>query len=185
MNATTNYVALLRGVNAGPKNRIAMPELRHALEGAGLINVETVGQSGNIVLGYKGTAADLERVVRKVLAAQFGLEVDVIVRNEAAIRKLVADNPLRDVASNGRQHFVVFCSQRHNPAHLPHVTPPEQLVARPRELHAWCPNGVQGGTLMTELGRRAPAPITSFRNWNTITKLATTLAARSLAPDDK
>jgi len=36
----------------------------------------------------------------------------------------------------------------------------------------WCPNGASEGRLMPTLGRRPPAPITTFRHWNTVTTLA-------------
>ena len=45
----TVYVALLRGVNVGSKNRIKMADLQQALEAAGLGNVETYIQSGNLI----------------------------------------------------------------------------------------------------------------------------------------
>ena len=169
------FVVLLRGVNAGPNNRISMPDLRASLERAGFRDVRTVLQSGNVVLAHDGSAEDLEAGVRRVLASEFGLDVDVLVRDEHALRAIVADNPLRDVATDGSRQFVVFCSEPHDPARLPEVPAPERLVCRPMELHAWCPNGVRDGKLMTALGRRPPAPVTTFRNWNTVTKLAALL----------
>ncbi len=46
---TTTFVALLRGVNVGPANRLTMAALRAAFEGAGGGKVETLLQSGNVV----------------------------------------------------------------------------------------------------------------------------------------
>jgi uncharacterized protein (DUF1697 family) len=43
-------VVLLRGINIGSSNRIAMPALREALAAAGLENPRTYVQSGNIVI---------------------------------------------------------------------------------------------------------------------------------------
>ena len=67
MNVPIHHVVLLRGVNAGPRNRIAMPELRAALEQAGCADAETVAQSGNVVVAYDGRSAEVERIVRQVL----------------------------------------------------------------------------------------------------------------------
>lgn len=174
----SNYVVLLRGVNAGPKNRIAMPELRAALEQGGCADVETVAQTGNAIVRYEGTAAELEALAGKILRSCFDLYVDVLVRDEASLRAIALDNPLRDVADDGTRQFVVFCSEAHDPSLLPDVVPPERLVCRPLELHAWCPNGGSAGRLLPSLGRRPPAPITSFRNWNTVTKLVDRLDSR-------
>jgi uncharacterized protein (DUF1697 family) len=44
------YVVLLRGINVGSRNRIAMPALREALAVAGYEHVRTYVQSGNVVL---------------------------------------------------------------------------------------------------------------------------------------
>ena len=43
------YVALLRGINIGGKNKIKMSELKSAFEMAGLTEVRTVLNSGNII----------------------------------------------------------------------------------------------------------------------------------------
>jgi len=44
------HIVLLRGINLARRNRIAMPELRAALEADGFRDVKTYVQSGNIVL---------------------------------------------------------------------------------------------------------------------------------------
>lgn len=158
------FVVLLRGANVGPRNRIRMDALRAALEAAGFTDVQTLLQSGNAVVGHEGTKAQVEAGVRGVLESRFNLDVAVLVRDERAWTEVVADNPLGLVATDGSKHFVVFCSQPHDPARLPQVNPPEKLVARPMELHVWCPQGVRDGMVMTALGRRPPAPVTTFRN---------------------
>lgn len=170
-------VVLLRGVNAGARNRIRMDALRAALEAAGFTDVRTLLQSGNVVVEHGGSQAEVEAGVREVLESRFNLDVAVLVRDERAWAGIVADNPLGSVATDGSKHFVVFCSEPYDPALLPQVNPPEQLVARPMELHVWCPQGVRDGMVMTALGRRPPAPVTTFRNWNTVAKLAAMLQA--------
>jgi uncharacterized protein (DUF1697 family) len=149
-----------------------MDEFRPALEDAGFADVATLVQSGNIVVGHSSIACDVEALVRGVLTSQFKLPVDVVVRDEHALRGIVADNPLRDIADDRRRQFVIFCSEPHEPSRLPTAVAPEVLIPRPRELHAWCPDGAGAGRLMPALGRRPPAPITTFRNWNTVAALA-------------
>ena len=43
------YVALLRGINVGGKNKLPMVELRDAFTAAGCTGVRTYIQSGNVV----------------------------------------------------------------------------------------------------------------------------------------
>ncbi|MET0260312.1 MAG: DUF1697 domain-containing protein, partial [Gaiellaceae bacterium] len=62
------YVALLRGINLGPRNRVAMPALREALEEAGFDDVKTYVQSGNVVLGSRAKPEAVRRKVEQVIA---------------------------------------------------------------------------------------------------------------------
>lgn len=48
------YVALLRGINVGGKNRLAMKDLVTIFEDVGCREVRTYIQSGNVV--FKGSA---------------------------------------------------------------------------------------------------------------------------------
>lgn len=166
------FAVLLRGVNAGPNNRVDMAALRAALDRDVFDDVSTHLQSGNVALTCQGTADEVEASVRQVLGSGFGLNVGVVVRNADALRAVVAENPLREVATDPRRYFVIFCSQPHDSARVPAPVPPEALACRPRELFLWCPNGAAASKLMPVLGRKPPAPVTTFRNWNTVTALA-------------
>lgn len=53
------YIALLRGVNVGGKNKIPMPSLKAAFEKAGFFEVGTYINSGNIIF----SAGEAEVVV--------------------------------------------------------------------------------------------------------------------------
>ena len=61
-------IVLLRAINLGAHNRIAMPELRDLLAGAGYTRVESYLQSGNVVLESRKSphrlARDCERAIR-------------------------------------------------------------------------------------------------------------------------
>jgi hypothetical protein len=45
----TTYLALLRGINLGPKNKIAMADLSQVFSEAGCSDVRTYIQSGNVI----------------------------------------------------------------------------------------------------------------------------------------
>ena len=47
--ANRRYVALLRGINVGGKNKLPMADLRDAFTAAGCTAVRTYIQSGNVV----------------------------------------------------------------------------------------------------------------------------------------
>ena len=77
----TTYVALLRAINLGPKNKVPMAELTKIFAAARCSDVRTYIQSGNVVFCASPTIAsalrdDLQRRIRK----RFDLEVPVVLR---------------------------------------------------------------------------------------------------------
>lgn len=72
----TKYIALLRGVNVGGNNKIAMPELKAAFERHGFLNVVTYINSGNVLFDSDlelQTAAACESIIETC----FGLKITV------------------------------------------------------------------------------------------------------------
>ena len=55
--ADRELIALLRGINIGSRNRIAMGDLRELITDAGYGDVRTYLQSGNVVLSTRRSAA--------------------------------------------------------------------------------------------------------------------------------
>ena len=88
------WVCLLRGVNLGRQRKLPMAALRASLTAAGLGGVRTYLQSGNII-GESAlrTHAQVARLVRTAIAADFSLDVPVITRRPAEIDGLIAANP--------------------------------------------------------------------------------------------
>ena len=64
------HVALLRGINVGGRNRVAMADLRHVVESLGHGDVATYIQSGNVVFASRedDTAAMAEALERSIAA---------------------------------------------------------------------------------------------------------------------
>lgn len=70
------YIALLRGVNVGGNNIIAMPALRAAFEQAGFTDVRTYINSGNVLFTSDGQdAAALQAQCRRIILDAFGLSI--------------------------------------------------------------------------------------------------------------
>ena len=90
----TRHAALLRGVNIGPHNRIAMADLRAVLVSLGYDDVQTVLASGNAVFGASGRPATIERAIEDALATGLGLDVKVLVRTGRELDAVVMVKPL-------------------------------------------------------------------------------------------
>ena len=67
------YVALLRGINVGGRNKVPMADLREAFESAGYGDVGTYIQSGNVVFSASTSQAALEGALEPMLEARFGV----------------------------------------------------------------------------------------------------------------
>ena len=87
------YVALLRGVNVGGRNKVAMADLREAFETAGFRAVSTYIQSGNVLFESEMPAASLEAAIEAVLERRFGVPLLVVVRSYRQFRSVVERAP--------------------------------------------------------------------------------------------
>jgi uncharacterized protein (DUF1697 family) len=89
------YVAFIRGINVGGQKLIRMAELRERCTAAGLIDVETYIQSGNIVFSWEGgDAGGPAALVAGMIRASWGFEVAVIAKSSQDMARVVAANPL-------------------------------------------------------------------------------------------
>ena len=67
------YVALLRGINVGGKNKVVMSELREQIVDEGYTNVRTYINSGNLLFDAEATVAreDVARAVEDLLERRY------------------------------------------------------------------------------------------------------------------
>jgi uncharacterized protein (DUF1697 family) len=168
-------IVLLRGINLGARNRIAMPELRRVLGDTGYDDVRTYLQSGNVVLSSDEAPAELARECERVIEEAFGLDIDVVVRTRNDLAKVVRRNPLGGVATNPKRYQVSFLSEKLDRAKLQELealaVDPERFVAIGRELYAWHPEGVARSKLWARLAGKGLNVTATARNWTTVTSL--------------
>ena len=95
------WVALLRAVNLGARNKVPMPRLREALSEAGFTAVRTYVNSGNVVLDATlRSPARVGRAVHDVIAAEFGVDTPVIVRTGRQLAAVLDWNPFPAAAAD-------------------------------------------------------------------------------------
>ncbi len=88
------YVALLRGINVGGKNKVDMKELRTVFEQAGMSSVRTYINSGNVVFSSRARSrVKLATRLEEAIAVRFGFDVKVLVRDLESMRAVVAAIP--------------------------------------------------------------------------------------------
>jgi uncharacterized protein (DUF1697 family) len=88
------WVLLLRAVNLGPNNKLAMKDLKAVLEGLGHTEVKTYLNSGNATFeSPKRSPQKLAEEIEKALAKELELDVRACVRRDTEIAKALDELP--------------------------------------------------------------------------------------------
>ena len=171
------YLALLRGINVGGHNLVAMADLRELLTRMGFAEPRSLLQSGNLVFrGKPQKGAQLERQLEAEIQARLDVRADFFVRNAEQWQTIVARNPFRDEARKDPGHLLVLFLRD-----APRAEDVEALRAsiKGREVvhaegnHAYIvyPDGVGRSRLTHDLIERKLGTRGTGRNWNTVLKL--------------
>jgi uncharacterized protein (DUF1697 family) len=163
------WVALLRGVNLGARNKVPMAELRAKLEDAGYGDVRTYIASGNVLLdgpaGRKALGSDLERLVLDA----FGVTTAVILRKPKELAATVEAHPFERTSDT----HVAFLARRPAKAvvaELAAVDPGAVVVGA--ELYLRLPRGVHGSRLSNARIESLLGVPATLRNWRTVVALS-------------
>lgn len=88
------YVALLRGINVGGNNKIAMKDLKSSFESLGFKNVATYINSGNVIFDTKKEELEkLTKRIEKVIKKDFGLDIPIVIADRTSIAHIVKEAP--------------------------------------------------------------------------------------------
>ena len=166
------WVALLRAVNLGSRNKVPMAELRKLLEDAGYGDVRTYIASGNVILeappGGKKLASDLERLV----ADGFGVSTPVILRKPRDLAATVEAHPFRSTAET----HVAFLAARPTKAAAARLdavdSGGDRAVLAGADVYLRLTRGVQGSPLSASSLESALGVPATMRNWRTVVALA-------------
>jgi uncharacterized protein (DUF1697 family) len=89
-----SWVLLLRAVNLGPTNKLAMTDLTRVLENLGHTEVRTFLNSGNATFASSRRSAQrLASEIEDALREELGLDVRACVRTQADLRKALDELP--------------------------------------------------------------------------------------------
>jgi uncharacterized protein (DUF1697 family) len=103
------YVALLRGINVGGKNKLSMGDLIAIFDEAGCNHVRSYIQSGNIVFrATKACASRVPRVIPKVISDRLGLRVPIVMRSAVELRNIVRGNTFLRAGVDPNSLHVMF-----------------------------------------------------------------------------
>jgi uncharacterized protein (DUF1697 family) len=175
------HVALLRAVNLGAYNKIAMGDLRQFFAGLGLGDAQTLLQSGNVVFNGGGKAtASLEHTLEREARKRLGLDTDFFVRTGKEWSDLIEANPFPKEARDDPSHLLaVVLREPIDPAAVSALQ--KAIVGRElvrtsgRCLYIVYPDGIGRSRLTPAIMEKHISTRGTARNWNTVLKLAALL----------
>lgn len=96
------YVALLRGINIGGRNKVDMKKLKNVFEEAGMSSVVTYINSGNIVFGARDySKGQLAPILEEAIHRHFGLEIRTLIYSSEEFREI--EQAIPENWSNGAE----------------------------------------------------------------------------------
>ncbi|HEV8067488.1 MAG TPA: DUF1697 domain-containing protein [Planctomycetaceae bacterium] len=173
----STFVALLRGINVGGHNAVAMSDLRDLVTDLGFAGATTLLQSGNVVFKATGkTSNALESLLEKETAKRLGVSADYIVRNANEWAKVVAANPFSREAREDPSHLVVVslktaAAEKSVNTLRASIKGRETIHGVGKHLYIVYPDGMGTSKLTGTVIERALGSRGTARNWNTVLKL--------------
>jgi uncharacterized protein (DUF1697 family) len=175
------YVALLRGINLGGRNKVAMADLRQVAESLGHTEVATYIQSGNLVFTNTGDdTVALADALEQEIARSLAVRPAVVVLSRADLARVIADNPFPG-ESNPKALHAVFHREPLTDETIAAVTAAEQKArakgSRDEAAVVGCtlfmrtPDGLGRSELAAQLARSVTKTAGTARNWATVNRL--------------
>jgi uncharacterized protein (DUF1697 family) len=185
------HVALLRGINLGGRNKVAMADLRELVAGLGHAGVSTYIQSGNVLFDAGGTAGSgeadssaLAAELADAITAGLGVTAPVVVLSRDELAAVIAANPFPGEPDPKRVHAVVLSGALEAEptgkidaalARSAAKGARDELAVVGRTLYLHTPDGFGNSDLSAAVLRILTSPRAGVtgtaRNWATMTKL--------------
>ena len=170
------FLALLRGINVGGKNKVPMKDLSAMFVAAGCKNVRTFIQSGNVIFD---APAKLRARVPSLIAAQIadslGYKVPLVLRSMAELEEAVSSNVFLKMGAIEDSLHIMFLANVPDPSKVmaldPNRSPGDEYLVRGRDIYLRLPNGVADTKLTNAYFDSKLSTTSTGRNWRTVTKL--------------
>jgi uncharacterized protein (DUF1697 family) len=170
------FVALLRGINVGGKNRVKMETLKQIFGRLGLHNIRTYIQSGNVI--FETENGDYRSICGMLasskLSEELGFEVGVIVRGIGDLQNIMNMNPYLSKKNWENCVYMTFLSDH----------PSDQavnIIARKNkadEIHffenqvvLFCPDGYRNTVYSNTYFEKKLGVQATTRNWKTVNNI--------------
>ncbi len=170
------YVAFLRGINVGGKNKIKMETLREVCGSLGFENVKTYINSGNVIFEMmKSDDRKLAVTIENAIEKEFALKIKVIMRTVSEIKDIIANNPFAGQFENDKDLHVLFLDEElpdeKRRILLSNNNENEMFAVGNREIFSLLRVSVLDSLLSKDyIGKKLKVSATA-RNWRTVNKI--------------
>jgi uncharacterized protein (DUF1697 family) len=170
-------VALLRAVNLGAHNKVAMTDLRELLDRLGFEEARSLLQSGNLVFrAARPAGASLERLLETEAEKALQLRTEFFVRSAEEWKKVVAANPFPEEAARDPGHLLVMFFKGMLRADAVSalqaaITGRERVRAVGKQAYIVYPDGIGRSRVTNAFIEKKLGGRGTGRNWNTVLKL--------------
>ena len=173
----TNYIALLRAINLGAHNRIAMADLKKMLATIGCVDPKTLLLSGNAVFKSKSSSIPkIEQLLETASTKHLKVTTDYFVRSSSEWQDVIKANPFPKEAKKDPARMVMMClreapSSTQLKALRAAIKGPEIVEIDGRHAYFVYPHGQGHSKLTIAVIEKALGTRGTARNWNTVLKL--------------
>lgn len=169
------FVALLRGVNLGARNKVSMADLRALFADLGHQDIATYVQSGNVIFKSRiADAAKLTGEIEKRIDRDLGLTVTVLLRTKPQLARVVHSNPFAEPEPT--KLHVTFLADAPGRARVRELEAaqfgPDEFRVVGKEIYLHTPRGYGRTKLSGAYFEKQLRVAATTRNWRTVTKLA-------------
>lgn len=175
------WIALLRGINVGGRNRLPMKALAQLFEEAGCGQVKTYIQSGNVV--FTADAESVNQVGDDIAAAierDHGFRPSIFLLNAEMLQKAIAANPYPEAVEEPKSLHLSFLEEVPSPEGVSRaselISGSERFSVIDRCLYLHAPDGIGRSKFAGSVDRALKVSATG-RNWRSITKIAEIVSA--------
>jgi uncharacterized protein (DUF1697 family) len=171
------YIAILRAINLGARNKISMADLRALFADLGAADVQTYVQSGNVVFtSALRSPPKLIEAIEARIRDGLGLDITVLVRTKEELEEVVEANPFLGDGRDATWLYVTFLAEAPDAARVRELEAmnfePDECRVVGRHAYLHCPDGYGRSKLSNAFLERKLAVAATNRNWRTVTALA-------------
>jgi len=170
-------IALLRGINVSGQKKIKMAEFKVHLENAGLQDVQTYIQSGNIV--FSSTEKNVNKLAKKIeetIQKKYDFNVPTLVLKREYLIWVLENNPYqndsgKEIKKMGFAFLYAIPLQENIDKLMSYNYPNEELILNGDMAYIYAGNGAGKAKIHNNFIENKLKVTASSRNYNTVVKL--------------